>query len=283
MHKKRDISHFTIWIFNCRFNWCFWWWNFNIFIHFFLSPFHIIGNGFCSVFFYYVCFTFGINTSSVFLYLNWIFPNIFFSLSHVSSLCPTPPWNERKERNVVDVVILKAPFSFVVHHVFCFSILDGMILGSFSFFLSFFFVIMPQNKSEDVSFIASKKKSLPIFHTNFPLPTAEYEKKPYFYFIIDWIFLAKQKNTFMLWWIGFGFCWFLVCFSRCPFALHHCWPVLNDAFSSLWCLVTRKKVGVSLTASINHSIISPSLWCSRRLRQHVRRTSKQGGWIHEAS
>lgn len=115
----------------------------------------------------------------------------------------------------------------------------------------------------DVSTFPITAKPIPSPFMQHPPPDGN-RKKNLFYFIIDWIFFFSQffgktkKNIYFV--VNRAFV-SLVSFCCCPLSLNNCWPVLYDAFSSLRCLMTRKKEKVEKSYCSSIFRASSYLFC----------------------
>lgn len=201
-------------------------------------------------------------------YLNWnLLPQYFyFSLSRV----PSPPTEAIRERNVVDVWWFLRPrfilLLFFIIRVFVFTLLFWYFGWEF-LVLSFF--PLPSRV---------KKKIFPLC-VQTP-PGKKMEKKLIFILLLigfsSFFFFGKTKKN-----IHFVVNRFVGLILCCPLSLDHCRTVLDDAFSSLWCLRRRRK------RSKQHQrrwfMLSPSLLRIHRLRRPARQPSTKDGWIREAS
>lgn len=194
----------------------------------FFYAFPIIGNGF-SVFF--VCLTFGINTSSVWnFHLNWIFSSTFYFFIIA---CFIPQLNKKERKQLLLMfVILKAPFcspSFTFLFLYYFFS-NGMMfqMGVASLF-PLFYSVAPKKLNRGMFRSKRQKKILPLISLNTPAGTRN--KKTLFYFIIDWIFLSFWQKTNIYFVVNRAVS--LVCFRCCPLSFDNGWPILDDAFSAL--------------------------------------------------
>lgn len=158
---------------------------------------------------------------------------------HYRMFHPHAPVKKKRKQERKEVLLMLwflRPRFLLLFITFLFFVLRWY--DTWEFFFSFLYFCLRINRRMFRS--SRQKKNPPHFIQKFPSQLGEVRKKNLFYFIIDWIFLAKQKKTHIYAVVN-RFCWFLVCFGRRSFTLHNCWPVLYDAFSSLWCLVMWKE------------------------------------------
>lgn len=189
MHKKTLFSHFS-----CRMCfWCSWWRNFNIFIVFLRFPHH---RKWFSVFF--VCLTFGINTSSVWnFHLNWIFSSTFYFFIIA---CFIPQLNKKERKQLLLMfVILKAPFcspSFTFLFLYYFFRMVWCFKWELLLF-PLFYSVAPKKLNRGMFRSKRQKKILPLISLNTPRRNQKQENFILFYYWLDFsFFLAKNKHLF---------------------------------------------------------------------------------------
>lgn len=137
-------------------------------------------------------------------------------------------------------VILKAPFcspSFTFLFLYYFFRMAWCFKWEL-LLSSLFFIPLPQKKIEsgDVSFLASEKNP-PSYFVKHPRRNQKQEKLIFILLLIGFFFLFGKTNIYFVVDRAVS----LVCFRCCPLSFDNSRPVLDDAFSALWCLVTQER------------------------------------------